>query len=231
MERRITTGSSKLDRALDGGLHLGEITLIYGEAETGKTSLAMQCAVNSARMGLKTLYVDCEGTFTPERLSQIAFLDYEEISEMIIIVRPSSFKEQSEIIDDLEKFINRRFGLIVFDTITHLYRLELAGKNESFNLNRELNRQVATLVQIAKTVPLSVLLLSQVRSLMKEADFVPVATRILRFWSNGIVKLSKTSRRNIVNVLVERSGGKEKHLSFLLSIEEDGIRDYEVINL
>ena len=220
-----------MDRALDGGLHLGEITLIYGEAETGKTSLAMQCAVNSARMGLKTLYVDCEGTFTPERLSQIAFSDYEEISEMIIIVRPSSFKEQSEIIDDLEKFINRRFGLIVFDTITHLYRLELAGKNESFNLNRELNRQVATLVQIAKTVPLSVLLLSQVRSLMKEADFVPVATRILRFWSNDIVKLSKTSRRNIVNVLVERSGGKEKHLSFLLSIEEDGIRDYEVINL
>jgi len=231
LERRITTGSLKLDRALNGGLPPGEIILIYGEAETGKTSLAIQCAVNSARMELKTLYVDCEGAFTPERLSQIAFSDYEEISDMIMIVRPSSFKEQSEIIDDLEKFINRRFGLIVFDTITHLYRLELAGRNESFNLNRELNRQVAALLQIAKTIPLSVLLLSQVRSLMEKADFVPVATRILRFWSNGIVKLSKDGRRNIVNVLVERSSGKERQLSFSLSIEEDGIHDYEVINL
>jgi len=226
MRRRITTGSIYLDGALDGGLPLGEIVLVYGEAETGKTALAIQCAVNSARIGFKTLYVDCEGAFTPERLSQIAFSDFEEISSMIILARPTSFQEQIEIIDNLEKFVNRRFGLIVFDTITSLYRPELTDKRESFNLNRELNRQVATLMQIARTIPLSVLLISQVRSLMRGAEIAPVATRILKFWSSDVVKLSRTSRRNIIKTFVEKSGGKERTSSFFLSIEEDGIHDY-----
>jgi len=227
LKRRITTGSICLDRALDGGLPLGEIVLLYGEAETGKTTLAIQSAVNSARIGFKTLYVDCEGAFTVERLSQIAFSDFEEVSEMIILTRPSSFQEQIEIIDELEKFINRRFGLIVFDTVTSLYRSEIMGKNEAFNLNRELNRQVAVLMQIARTIPLSVLLLSQVRSSMQGVDVVPVATRILKFWSSSVVKLSRAGRRNMVRAFVEKSGGKERRYSFLLSIEEDGIHDYE----
>jgi len=217
-----------LDRALDGGLPPGEIVLVYGEAETGKTSLAIQCAVNSARMGFKTLYVDCEGAFTPERLSQIAFSDIEEVSGMIILLRPSSFQEQIEIIDNLEKFVNRRFGLIVFDTITSLYRSELTNKKKTFNLNRELNRQVATLMQTARTIPLSVLLLSQVRSLMREFDFAPVATRILKFWSSSVVKLSRTGRRNVIRGLVEKGSGKERRSSFFLSIEDDGIHDYEL---
>jgi len=227
LKQRITTGSIRLDKALDGGLPLGEVTLIYGEAETGKTALAIQCAVNSARMGFKTLYVDCEGSFTPERLSQIAFSDVEEVSEMIILAKPSTFQEQIKIIDNLEKFVNKRFGLIIFDTITSLYRSELTSREESFNLSRELNRQVAMLIQVAKTIPLSILLLSQVRSLMRGAEFAPVATRILRFWSSSVVKLSRTGRRNLIKALIEKSGGKESSSSFFLSIKEDGIHDYE----
>ena len=94
LKQWITTGSMRLDTALNGGLPIGEITLIYGEAETGKTGLAIQCSVNAARIGFKTLYIDCEGTFKPERLSQIAQSDIDEVSEMIIIARPSSFQEQ-----------------------------------------------------------------------------------------------------------------------------------------
>ena len=69
LKRAITTGCGALDLLLDGGLPLGEVVLIYGEAETGKTTLAMQCATNAVRMGLKTLYVDSDGTFSPARLT------------------------------------------------------------------------------------------------------------------------------------------------------------------
>ncbi|RJS79912.1 DNA repair and recombination protein RadB, partial [Candidatus Bathyarchaeota archaeon] len=41
---RISTGCTSLDDLLGGGITSGSITLIYGEAETGKTSLAIQCA-------------------------------------------------------------------------------------------------------------------------------------------------------------------------------------------
>jgi len=229
LKEHISTGSIFVDRVLGGGLLRREVTLLYGEAETGKTSLAIQCAVNSARMGFKTLYVDCEGTFTPQRLKQIASRDIEEVSSMIILLTPSTFQEQAEIIDSLERFINKRFGLIVFDTITSLYRSELAERNKTFSLNRELNRQVAILTEIAKTIPLSVLLLSQVRSSMEGSDFIPVATRILKFWSNSVIRLSKTDAGNVIKVSVEKVGGAEAKASFLLIIRNDGIRDYQLM--
>ncbi len=44
----IQTGCECLDNYLGGGISPGNITLIYGEPETGKTTLAMQCAMNCA---------------------------------------------------------------------------------------------------------------------------------------------------------------------------------------
>jgi len=226
--RQIPTGCSLLDRALEGGLPSCSVNLIYGEAETGKTTLAMQCAVNSARMGYKTLYVDSDGSFSLERLSQIVSRNFEDVSDLIMLAKPSTFKEQVEIVDNLEKYVGKGFGLIVFDTITSLYRLELTGKKETFNLNRELNRQVATLAQLAKTLEVSVLLISQVRSVLEldEASVTPVATRVLRFWSDGVIGLTRVGRGNIVKASIEKYRGKEKKLVFYMVIKEDGLHDY-----
>ena len=226
LARWIPTGCLSLDRALEGGLPPTSITLLYGEAETGKTTLAMQCAVSSSRMGFKTLYIDSDGTFSPERLSQIVSQDFEEVSESIMIARPSTFAEQVEIVDNLEKYVSKGFGLIVFDTVTSLYRSELVNKKETFNLNRELNRQVASLAQIAKALDLSVFLISQVRSVPTEFEIVPVATRVLKFWSEAVIMLAKTGPGKMVKASVEKRGGKEAKLAFYLVKEEDGIHDY-----
>ena len=217
LPRWIPTGCSSLDRALEGGLPSGQISLLYGEAETGKTTLGMLCAVNSARMGLKTFYIDSDGTFSPERLSQVSSKDFEEVSESVILVEPVTFEEQVKIVDNLEKYVSKRFGLIIFDTVTSLYRSELLDKKKTFNLNRELNRQVATLSQIAKTLDISILLISQVRSVPNEADFSPVAPRVLKFWSDIVVSLTKVGRKNMVKASVEKSGVKETRLAFFWS--------------
>jgi RecA/RadA recombinase len=222
----ISTGSSFLDQSLDGGLSPAAMTLLYGEAETGKSALAMQCATNCSRMGLKTLYIDSEGTFLPERLTQIASQDFNDVSESIMVAKPQIFAEQTEIVDNIERYVSKRFGLIVFDTVTSLYRSELLNKKETFDLNRELNRQVATLLEIARNNELSVLLVSQVRSVVAEAEIVPVATRVLRFWCDSVIGLSRTGRQGIIRASVEKSGGREAKTSFYLVIEQDGVHDY-----
>jgi RecA/RadA recombinase len=228
LRRWIPTGSSSLDQALEGGLPPASITLLYGEAETSKSTLAMQCAVSCSRIGFKTLYIDSEGTFLPERLSQISPQDFEEVSESIIVARPQSFAEQTEIIDNIERYVNKRFGLVVFDTVTSLYRSELLNKKETFDLNRELNRQVAILLEIARKNELSVLLVSQVRSVVVEAEVAPVATRVLKFWSDSIIGLSRTGRHGVIRASIEKSGGKEARTSFYLIIREEGVHDYDV---
>ncbi|MEM1587049.1 MAG: ATPase domain-containing protein [Candidatus Bathyarchaeia archaeon] len=230
MGRWIPTGCLMLDRVLDGGLPPGELTLVYGEAETGKTSLAIQCSVNAARMKYKTLYIDADGTFSPERLMHVALQDFNEALQSIIIFTPSTFEEQSNLIDDLEKFVSGNLGLIIFDTITSLYRAGIVGKEEAFKANRELNRQVATLAHIAKKFQISILIVSQVRSVLTERDayIEPVASRVLKYWSSSIIGLFKTSRYNVVRAVVERSAGVEKKITLYLLISENGISEYKL---
>ncbi|MDH5623603.1 MAG: AAA family ATPase, partial [Candidatus Bathyarchaeota archaeon] len=164
MQRLVPTGCGSLDKLLGGGFPADGVSLVYGEAETAKTSLAVQCAVNCARMGYKSLFIDSDGTFSSKRLSQIAYYDYEKISPLIILMRPTTFQEQIRVIDNLDEYVTRKFGLMVVDTITSLYRVELEGPKETFALNRELNRQVALLTQIVKTHKVAALITSQVRS-------------------------------------------------------------------
>ena len=68
MESFIQTGCISLDKLLGGGFLTGSLSLIYGEAETGKTSLAIQCVVNCARRGFKSLFIDNDGNFSYKRL-------------------------------------------------------------------------------------------------------------------------------------------------------------------
>lgn len=231
MGRWIPTGCFPLDKILEGGLQPGGLTLIYGEADTGKTSLAIQCSINSARSGYKTLFIDADGTFSLQRLMQIALQDFSEASQLIVLFSPSTFEEQSALIDELEKYVSGGLGLIVFDTITSLYRAEIGSKEEVFKMNRELNRQVATLTHIAKKFQIPVLITSQVRNVLTEMDaFVePVAARVLRYWSTSIVGLFKTSRPGVIRATVERSNGIEKNATLYLIVSEDGVHEYKKI--
>ena len=86
MPNHIQTGCISLDKLLGGGFPAKTISLLYGEAETGKTSLAIQCAVNCARTKIKSIFIDTDGTLSYERLSQIAEYDFKQISPFIIII-------------------------------------------------------------------------------------------------------------------------------------------------
>lgn len=228
LKKRIPTGCISLDRFLGDGLQPEQITLLYGEAETGKTSLAIQCAVNASRMGYKTLFIDSDYTFSPKRFSQIASHDGEEVSKSIILVKPSSFREQVDIIDHLDRYLSERFGLVIVDTVTSLYRAELGDAKKTFTLNRELNQQVATLAQISKTHGVSILLTSQVRSVLEQGktETEPVATRVLKFWSDTVIRLRHTSERRVIEAIIEKRFGTEETSKLYLTIEDAGIIDH-----
>jgi RAD51-like protein 2 len=74
----IITFSRHVDELLQGGLALGELTEIAGLPGAGKTQWGMQLAVN-ARLPApfggcqgETVYIDTEGSFSPERAFQMS---------------------------------------------------------------------------------------------------------------------------------------------------------------
>ncbi|MCX8152811.1 MAG: AAA family ATPase [Candidatus Bathyarchaeota archaeon] len=226
--KKLKTGVACLDRQLKGGIIEG-VTLIYGEPETGKTTLAMQCAVNCAMQGLKTLFIDCDNTFSAERLSHVAAGKFEEIAALIILMRPSDFQEQAAVIDRLPDYTAKNFGLVVIDTATSLYRAgvaEVSGK--AFDLNRELNRQMAVLAQTAKIQKLPIIVTSQVKSVFNEpfVSVAPVATRVVKFWADTIIAMKPTENPQIIKAVLEKIFGKTQEAVCYLRITKTGLHDH-----
>lgn len=228
MSQKIPTGSVSIDKALEGGLNAESVTLVYGEAETGKTTLAVQCAMSCARQGHKTLFVDCDGTFSARRLSDVASERLKEIVDLMILMRPESFREQTAVIDRLSEYATQGFGLVVVDTFTSLYRLRVAeSPNKTFELNRELNRQAACLAQTARISKIAVLATSQVRSIMNDANMgvEPVGTRVLKFWADTIILLKPSEGTGLIRAVLEKTSKMVQPSSFDLRIDKTGIHD------
>jgi RecA/RadA recombinase len=227
----IQTGCECLDKYLEGGVPSESITLIYGEPETGKTTLAIQCAINCALQNQKTLYIDCDNTFSSFRLSQITSNNFKEIANLILLLKPINFKEQALVIDNLLEYTVKNFGLVVIDTITSLYRasIENSSKN-NFILNRELNRQLAVLAQNSKTQKLPIIITSQVRSVFEESyiSVEPVATRVLKFWADTIISLKPLEDPQTIRAEIEKNSEVLYDAYCNLRINGTGIHNCDV---
>lgn len=229
--RKILTGCGCIDSQLGGGISPEAITLIYGEPETGKSTLALQCAVNCALQGLKTLFIDCDNTFSTERLFQLSAGKFDAVSELILLMKPNDFAEQTVVVDHLEDYISKNFGLVVIDTFNSLYRAQVAetcSKRNTFGLNRELNRQMAVLAQTARIQHIPIVVTSQVKNVFNEThvSVAPVAPRVLQFWADTVIALKPTDSSCVVQAVLEKNRNTQEATCYL-RIAETGIRDYE----
>jgi RecA/RadA recombinase len=229
----IQTGCNCIDTSLSGGILPETVTLIYGEPETGKTTLVIQCAVNCAIQNLKVLFIDCDNSFYAKRLSQISKDRFEEVAERILLVKPKNFKEQTVLIDQINDYATANVGLIIIDTFTSLYGAkvsETSVKSKTFGVNRELNRQLAILAQTTKIKKIPVIITSQVRSVFNDqrTSIRPVATRVLKFWADTIITLKPTNNPITIKAVLEKAREIEEEVTCYVQIGEDGIKDTQI---
>ena len=223
-KNKASSGSGIMDYLLDGGYEKDVITTIYGPAGSGKTTLCMMCAVNVARQKKKIIYIDTEGGFSFERLSQIAG-DYKKILEHIFFLKPTNFDEQKKKFEKLKEIVNDKIGLIVVDTISMLYRLELGTSENVYDVNRELGRQISYLNEIARKKHIPVLICNQVYSDFEDKTKVNiVGGDILKYGCKCLIELQITPSRNRKAILRKhRSIGEQKEVVF--KIVHEGISE------
>ena len=186
----LPSGVSALDRILNGGLSTGLFIQFYGEAAAGKTTVALQFSSAANRIGARTIYINSEPTSPIERLEQISGKGFEHIKDKMMILSPKDFEEQSALIDDIELYAHDETRLVVIDTLTRLYRSVLDDRETNYLNHRELNRQAGVLKGLARERDVVVLVLNQVRGSMdRTEDFEPVASNILDYWSDYILKM------------------------------------------
>ena len=79
--RFLSTGVSKFNTAMKGGLMVGSISEICGAPGAGKTQFCLSCALQavSSSTSAGVIYIDTELKFDPNRLIQMAIECYPEL--------------------------------------------------------------------------------------------------------------------------------------------------------
>jgi DNA repair protein RadA len=161
---RISTGSTALDNLLKGGIETKAVTQFYGDSGSGKTqichSLSSIVSQDKSKGGVdgKCIYIDTEGSFRPERVSEIAKargFDSDLALENITLYQPLNSEKQEliverDILKDLERSKDKKFKLIVVDSpITH-YKTEYTGLSERSSKLQKLFRFMSNLRRICQ---------------------------------------------------------------------------------
>ncbi|MCK4589196.1 MAG: DNA repair and recombination protein RadB [Nanoarchaeota archaeon] len=215
---KIPTGHPLLDKFLNGGYEKGIITTIYGPSGSGKTNLCLLPLIWAAGHGKKIIYIDTEGSFSVERLKQIT-RHYKRVLENTLFFKPTNFEEQKKVFKDVRKVINKKIGLIIVDTISMLYRLELGQTKEIYEVNSTLGQQISYLMAIARKYKLPVLIANQVYADFKEKDKVNMV--------GG--DLLKNGSKCLIELKSYKNGVREAYLRKHRSLPERKIK-FKIIN-
>lgn len=208
----------------------GQLVHIYGEAGTGKTTLALQIACGFCSQGEKVVFIDTEGKVTGSKIQQILKnKDIEQANNLLKLYMPTSFKEQHELIQRLEFFLqSQKIGTIIIDSITNLYRQESDLLKEDKRIYKRLTFQVALLHKLAKERSFPIILFNQATMVKsEERDFLsnlkqervnPVAKAIMNYWADREIILVSYGFDNFEARIPSEFEGRVK-----FSIDSNGI--------
>ena len=241
--KKIPLGVDFIDSMLKGGIEKDIITSIYGPAGSGKTLFCIHACISVVREGKKVIYVDTEGGFSVERLKQMDE-DYDLILKHMTFLKPTTFEEQKEVFEMLKKYLvisdtqknsnnfsnelkfltTNDIGLIVIDTVSMLYRLELGKSDKVYPVNKELGQQIACLNEIARKKNIPVLLTNQVYADFDVRDKVKiVGGELLKYSSKCLIEMTRLN--NIRKFVIIKHRSIPENLSCEFEIKEKGLKE------
>jgi DNA repair protein RadB len=188
---KISTGCSPIDALLGGGIPRGSILLVFGERGSGKTTLAFQAMLSAASSGFGSTFIYTEGRTPLDRLIEMAGRKWSQWSERMWVLEVKSFAEQEDLVERLDDQLPKGTQVLIIDSVTSRYREELGTGKENIPVNKALNREMALIKDYCARNSLAVLLTSEVSAQPFGKGIRPVASSILTFWSDAILRIEK----------------------------------------
>ena len=190
----------------DSFITKGQLIHVYGEAGTGKTTLALQTTIGFCKLDKKVIYIDAEGKLSGNKIRKISGdVYFSTVNKNLKLYLPNDFNNQHELISKLDFYLpKQKIGLLIVDTITNFYRQAMLFRKDSKILYEKLAYQVAYLRNFAHERSIPVLLFNQAtmskRSEIKDNNsnnqtikerINPVARAIMSYWADREIILEK----------------------------------------
>jgi len=211
---RLPSGSTCIDSLLGGGFETGTITQIYGASGTGKTSICLMLAYNTAIHLGKVAFLDTEG-ISGERVRQI-FVE-SDVLKNVYIYDIFDFKQQSVAIKELAKLCKKdELRLIIVDSFTALYRSELEDE-KAVQMKRELVQQLTFLLGLARKHNLAVVVTNQMFTDVWKGEDRPLGGPSVEHVSKVIIGLEKLNCERKATLIKHRSIPEGKSCTFRIT--------------
>jgi len=233
---RITTGSYNFDSLLGGGLETQSITEVYGAFRSGKTQLAFQLATNvqlpedEGGLDAGAIFIDCEGSFRPERIVEMASargLHPMEVLKNIIVARAYNSEHLLFITKQIPKMLKEKnIRLLIIDSVISHFRAEFIGQEALIKRQGKLNTYLHFLQNLASNYDIAVFITNQIStdpSIPYGDATQPTGGNILAHAPQTRIYLRRTRRNERIARLIDSPYLPEGEIIF--EITSDGIRD------
>ena len=209
----------KSNRAKEG------IASLWGDFGVGKTTLSLQTANIYALNKKKVLYVYTKPNLPIKKISAVFENNLEDALEHIIFIHTTNFDDIFKFIFNLEfavlndlKTENGTFNLIIIDSMTDLYRLELnrEKKGKNVNLNYKLNQLLANLVHLNQKYEIGILIVNENSRRTQEGQTYEVESggNVMQYWVINSIKIERTDVANNRRFILHKGNDNR---SFLLN--------------
>ncbi|MDO8564284.1 MAG: DNA repair and recombination protein RadA [Nanoarchaeota archaeon] len=236
----ITTGSANLNNLLGGkGVETKSMTEAYGAFGSGKTQLGLTLAVN-AQMPIeqggangKSVWIDTEGTFRPERIRQIAEgigANPDKVLKNILVARAFNSDHQILLIDKINEMIKdgEPIRLVIIDSLTAHFRAEFAGRGQLADRQQKLNKYLHNLIKMAEQHNIAVYVTNQVMAnpaMMFGDPTTAIGGNIVGHASTYRMYLRRGKQGSRVAKLIDSPNLPDNECQFYVTIK--GVRDEE----
>ena len=210
------------------------IVSLWGDYGVGKTTLLLQTAYSNAYKHNKVLYLYTKPNLPYNKISVIIENDLEKVLENIIFFKSTDFEDLFDFVFNLEfillddlKADGGTFRLIIIDSITDLYRLELGRdkKGKNFILNYKLNQILANLMYLNKKYEINILIANELSRRTLEGITYDVVSggNVMEYWVKRSIKIERTEVANNRKFFVTLSDNKD-FLTFNSMLTESGFK-------
>ncbi len=159
------------------------------------------------RPNFKVIFIYSKPNFPYNKIDSVIENDLNEVLNNILFSKPITFEDlfhlvfnlEFIIIDDLKKG-DRTPNLIIIDSITDLYGLELQQdkKGKNYILNYKLNQMLANLTFLNEKYHVDVLIVNELsrKTLEGQTYEVERGGNVMKYWVKNSIKIERTDKLN-----------------------------------
>jgi RecA/RadA recombinase len=201
------------------------VTSLWGNFGVGKTTLSLQTAKKYALNRKRVLYIYTKPNLPFKKISNVFETNLEHVLENDLFIHTTNFDDLFNLIFNLEfgvlddlKTKNGALNLIIVDSMTDLYRLELNRdkKGKNFILNYKLNQMLANLVSLKQKYEIDILIINETsrRTIEGQTYELESGGNVMQYWVANSIKIERTDIANNRKFIMHR---RNDNNSFLLN--------------